>query len=407
MFRKALDWWLWALWAGLLLYDKLVVWLGRLAVPWDFDDYIGRPLRENAWPLVQPMLTWEAARWFLFLIVTVALVWTHCGNRIRGALGWGRHKPEIAPLLAPQPQPIHPVVAVDMAIKELREKIRRLMLLLAGGDPNNELPNEINKIYHFIKVSDHPVWRDLQLEQWRADLLLLVPIAKNLRGSSLGLYSSIGERDDMLGRLRESAEKIDAKLASYGAAPVENVSMPPSPGQAPPAPAPSHFPAGLYVGQMHMDLSRLADERHMSVSFSLFNGTGEPIFLSGIGGSITYSEVKEGSATRIGELPPPMLENTQGQRMEAQPFKEYLVAIYQRVPADTADRIRRLLEGGGEAHFDFDKLTVSAALCANPADTGRIRLWDGASLSKRPDSYACGRIIDSSAEIRANLGMSA
>jgi hypothetical protein len=85
MLRKAVEWLGWAPWVCLLFYDKLVVWLGRLAVPWDTQDYILKPVRDQLWPRLQsfapPMLTWETARWLLFFAVSVGLAWMHFGDR--------------------------------------------------------------------------------------------------------------------------------------------------------------------------------------------------------------------------------------------------------------------------------------------------------------------------------------
>lgn len=381
MWKKIAAWAGWYISGFLLLYDHAARWLGRLSVPDDLITYIITPTRDSVLPFlrvwVTPMLTWDTARWALFMAASLTLVWVYFGDRLSSWVGANRSLP---------------ASAVDASIQELREKIRRLMLLLAGGDPNNELPNEINKLCHFIKASNHSVWRDLQLEQWRTDLLLLAPMAKNLRGSSFGLYSSRSERDDILGRLRELAEKIDAKLAGLGTASGENVSMPPSPGQAPPTPAPSHFPAGLYVGKIDVSTQLGQGAKHLDLYIKGFNATGETISVDRLSGHVTYQ--KPGGEviqpTRI-ELRPEL-----GRSRSIASLAEMEVVV--RVPLSdelAADAVAVMDAPGDDAtkktfQLDLRALDLIARVEGDEKRSARLPIWAGVSVGKRPKSIiAC------------------
>ncbi|HEY4846629.1 MAG TPA: hypothetical protein VIH87_02260 [Methylocella sp.] len=156
-------------------------------------------------------------------------------------------------------------------------------------------------------------------------------------------------------------------------------------------PLSSTMQAGLYVGEIYFDLSRLDGDRYIEIAIRVFNCTGSIITMSGLKGSISFGAI--GGAPSIEEvsLPPPTIRADTDKTIH--PSREWFVILAQHVPAATADTISSLLSEKRRVKFDLDALDILVCLADQPDKIERLPLWNGLTFEH---GISRGRIVKAS-----------
>ena len=110
-----------------------------------------------------------------------------------------------------------PERVVDLAIRELRDNLNRLLDLLSDTGNARANKEEIYRLMQSIENSKHPIWSSIYTRQLRNDLITKSPLAISDNVQLHFVLGAHAQRDRALGPIRDIAEKIDARLASYGA----------------------------------------------------------------------------------------------------------------------------------------------------------------------------------------------
>jgi hypothetical protein len=151
---------------------------------------------------------------------------------------------------------------------------------------------------------------------------------------------------------------------------------------------PPFDPKRLWVGAMGVDTSKLEGELILEIWANCFNGTGHPIFIHRVRGVIAASEKSDGTATQLGDLPPPVLgDNKHYERVE--PYHDIHVRFEQRVSMEIANKILEVSEKANVS-LDLERLEIIVCSHNDPKQTARMPVWDAIRLHR------------SSGDIRAN-----
>ncbi len=135
---------------------------------------------------------------------------------------------------------------------------------------------------------------------------------------------------------------------------------------------------GLYVGQIALSLGALEAERRAEISIVAYNGTGTTIELNGISGAVCFGVAGDSEPAARGALPTPSMRADISKT--AGPSQEWSITLDQRIPANTADLLLRLMNEKRQIHFTFGKLKIEIVDQANRNRVARLPLWDGLSF---------------------------
>lgn len=151
-------------------------------------------------------------------------------------------------------------------------------------------------------------------------------------------------------------------------------------------------PKCLYVGNMNVSISRLAEKRVIDISIRAFNGSNNSIFIQRVEGKLRLSEAQDGQSRPHGDLPPPWLVEGDGKPKVEQikHGEEFTISLEQRVSQEIAEKIEQI-GGSYRLHLACDELNIVMASHFGKQSV-RLPLWDGISLSRGSDVISAGRI---------------
>lgn len=159
---------------------------------------------------------------------------------------------------------------------------------------------------------------------------------------------------------------------------------------------PNRLPAGLYVGDMNVNLCQLEKEKFVEISMRIFNGTGVKLKLGGIsGGAVYFERMNDGNARRIANLPAASILPMEGRPDFIEPLSDYLVSIYQRFPSDIVERFISIINSGGSVMLDFDGINLYTT-DRKRKTLWRAPIWNGISISRPLGGYVQSRVVAAS-----------
>jgi len=143
----------------------------------------------------------------------------------------------------------------------------------------------------------------------------------------------------------------------------------------------------VYVGNITVSLNDFFEARRLAFTFACFNGSSVPLQVGDIKGSIElYSK----------PLPAPSLLSNFGRNILQ--FSEMYIEIEQKIPQDLYEIMVSSLEKEESIFIRFANLNVMLAGIGNA--NIRLPLWAGVTIAKRRETFATGRVIEASANIR-------
>ncbi len=151
--------------------------------------------------------------------------------------------------------------------------------------------------------------------------------------------------------------------------------------------------AGLYVSDIRLTFASLAD-RHSEISMRVFNGTGHVVKFCRLSGHIKFRSPNSADPLRMGNLPAPSTRADMAQTVG--PFKEWLVILSQRVPAEEADKLLAMLAAEIPILFDLSGLKIEVCAQDDQQNIERLPIWGGVSYSH---GHGFGQIIYARANI--------
>jgi hypothetical protein len=155
---------------------------------------------------------------------------------------------------------------------------------------------------------------------------------------------------------------------------------------------PETFPVsikrGLYVGEILAGFNKLREDYVIEIGIRAYNGTGEPISLSGITGAIRFGIF---SMQDTYEPLPPAVLLDRGQRTNGMPiFTEMLFVLEQRIPSQSAMKLLATLDEGEIVAFDLRQFNILLSLDSNPNETERLPVFS--ITFQKHETIAQGRI---------------
>lgn len=161
----------------------------------------------------------------------------------------------------------------------------------------------------------------------------------------------------------------------------------------------SPFPAGLYVGEICVNLRYLWDEFYIEIVVRCFNGTGECLSINKSSGYIIFYEILNDACDKGFQLPPATILLDQGIRQEVPVMSEMVVFIQQRFPPEITNRAANLLQQGQQFELGFDSWDIIAEVATDASRTVRLPLWPGIVFAKRQDCILPARIFMSNLDL--------
>jgi hypothetical protein len=137
---------------------------------------------------------------------------------------------------------------------------------------------------------------------------------------------------------------------------------------------------GLYVGEMSMSIDTLKTDRYSEISIRVFNGTGRNITIYGLGGNLKFRPSPDTDVKHRGTLPQPSI--TSNTARTAFPYREWIICLHQRVPADQADNMLRLIDENKTLHIVLDQLELTVRDERGQTPAERLKLWDGMTIQQ-------------------------
>ena len=112
----------------------------------------------------------------------------------------------------------------------------------------------------------------------------------------------------------------------------------------------------------------------------VFNGTGNVVEFYKLLGQVKFNDGNNTDPDRMGTFPPPALRSDT-QRTVA-PFKEWFLVLNQRVPADEADKLQKMIEADIRIHFDLRELKIEVVGQHDRNKVERLPIWGGVTFSR-------------------------
>jgi hypothetical protein len=155
---------------------------------------------------------------------------------------------------------------------------------------------------------------------------------------------------------------------------------------------------GLYVGDIRAGFDKLQNDYVIEISVRAYNGTGGTASLSEIKGTVRYGTLDMRDSA-YETLPPIALLSHRQQIKNIPIFTEFVFALEQRMPSQTAMKLIGELDEGKTAVFDLRQFDILFSLDSNPDETERLPVFS--ITCNKHETIAQGRIAY--AEIRSGL----
>ncbi len=156
---------------------------------------------------------------------------------------------------------------------------------------------------------------------------------------------------------------------------------------------------GSYVGGVTMDVQHLARDYYFRLTITGFNGTGIPVVIGGLDGSIRYRDLVNGQSVDRGLLPAPSIETGASYNLTPGPYSEFRIVLEQRVPSALAKQMSSFLSAKGTVQLDLSSLNVWVAQQTRPQGKRRLPIWDGISCQERDGMTFVGKVINMSVTV--------
>jgi len=150
----------------------------------------------------------------------------------------------------------------------------------------------------------------------------------------------------------------------------------------------------LYVGRITVDAQHLAQDYYLRLAITGFNGTGAPVIIGGLGGSIRYRDLVNNQSIDRGILPTPSIDTQGSYNLTPTPYSEFWVVLEQRLPSTLAVPMSNSLSTKGTVQLVLSSLDIWVARQDAPEKRQRLPTWDGISCQERNGMIFVGKIID-------------
>jgi hypothetical protein len=152
----------------------------------------------------------------------------------------------------------------------------------------------------------------------------------------------------------------------------------------------------LYIGQMSINFDRLDNHSCLEINIKGFNGSMNPIFISGIEGYILLSYVGADGKSATHPLQLPAILTLQADR-EVPRYSEINLTIEQRVDDGVAKTVSAMISSGKQVSFDFRVLKIYAS---HKRKSVMLPLFDGINCSISSEKVHCARVAFMSVNMR-------
>lgn len=151
-------------------------------------------------------------------------------------------------------------------------------------------------------------------------------------------------------------------------------------------------PDGLYVGQIHFDLSKLSSDLRIEIAVRCFNGTGVSLDIKQINGGLVYYPTVQMNSPDAVRLENAQFLEKRSPMSNLKPNSEMSPVIVQHVPRELEIRLSQSLSQNERPCFSFDDLDILVSPTEDPSISRRLPLWNGLTLDDTTGRLV-GRVI--------------